>query len=241
MNIKIVIVKYLLVTGLCAGVMLCYAQDTPKKYVASIKHQVKINVDGKLGKREWRHANTEAGFSFPWLNRNAPATFFKALVDTQYLNFIFQVNDSNIVLTKFTTEADVAQGDRVEIFFAKNLDLKEYYCLEIAPNAKVLDYKASFHRNFDDTWDCEGLVVAAKIKRHGYVVEGRIPLKALKNVGIFDPAQNAPCFLMGLYRAEYSNTKSGKPDVQWISWVRPATPEADFHVPSSFGLFCITR
>lgn len=58
----------------------------------------------------------------------------------------------------------------------------------------------------------------------------------------------------GLYRAEFSHDRSGKPVEQretihnrgrrldgpppieeWISWVDPKTPEPDFHVPSSFG------
>ena len=60
--------------------------------------------------------------------------------------------------------------------------------------------------------------------------------------------------LCGLYRAEFSHDRSGKPVVQqetihnrgrkldgpppieeWISWVDPKTPEPDFHVPSSLG------
>lgn len=232
------IVKYLFFTGLCAGVTLCCAQDVPQKYVAAFKTDAKIKVDGKLGKSEWKQAKKEADFIFPWLKRKAPITHFYAILDTQYLNFVFQVDDRDIVVKDFTKESDVAQGDRVEIFFAKRPDLKEYYCLEIGPNAKVLDYKASFYRSFDDTWDCEDLLVAAKIKSNGYVVEGRIPIEVLKGLGIFDPIESGSCFLMGLYRAEYSRARSDKPQVEWISWVRPDSAEPDFHVPSSFGLFC---
>jgi len=60
--------------------------------------------------------------------------------------------------------------------------------------------------------------------------------------------------LCGLYRAEFSHDRSGKPVVErktihnqgrkldgpppiedWISWIDPKTPDPDFHVPSSLG------
>lgn len=218
----------------------CYAQEAPKKYVGFYENDSKMKLDGKLKKGEWNHVKKESDFTFPWRNRQPPMTDFFAKIEGQYFTFAFQVKDHDIVVTNFREEFDVAQGDRVEIFFAKNRDLKEYYCLEISPKAKVLDYKASFHRKFDESWNMEGLLVAAKIQKDGYLVEGRIPLKELESLGILNSKEKGSCFLMGLYRAEYSTAKSGdKPKIEWISWVSPDTPEPDFHVPSSFGYFCI--
>jgi hypothetical protein len=221
------------------GRAIAYPQEVPKEYMGFYKNDSKVKVDGKLDKREWKHVKKESDFTFPWLNREPPVTEFYAKVDGQYFNFAYRVIDKDIVLTDFRKESDVAQGDRVEIFFAKSRDLAEYYCLEIDPNANVLDYKASFYRNFDDTWDFQGLLVAAKINKDGYVVEGRIPIEELKSLGMFDTREKGSCFLMGLYRAEYSAAQSDKPQVEWISWIRPDTTEPDFHVPSSFGSFCI--
>lgn len=220
------------------GEALSFLPEVPKG-LGFLKKDSMVKVDGKLDKREWRNARSERGFTSPWLKREPPVTEFFAKVDGQYFNFAYRVKDKDIVLTDFRKESDVAKGDRVEIFFAKSRDLKEYYCLEISPKANVLDYKASFYRNFDDTWDLQGLSVAAEIKRGGYVVEGRIPLEELKKLGVVGTSEKGSCFLMGLYRAEYSLTQSDRPQVEWISWVRPDTIEPDFHVPSSFGSFCL--
>ena len=64
----------------------------------------------------------------------------------------------------------------------------------------------------------------------------------------------------GLYRAEFSHDRSGRPVVQkeslhnlgrkvegpppieeWISWVDPKTKEPDFHVPASLGWLEFTK
>src|SRR5690606_25365312 len=132
----------------------------------------------------------------------------------------------------------VAKGDRVEIFFSTDLDLESYYCLEIRPDGKVLDYKASYYRNFDETWDFEGLQVGTKINDSGYTVEGRIPLSTLRDLGMVVEEQ---FFYLGLFRAEFSSSGSGAPEEKWISWMTPESAEADFHIPTAFGQFCMGK
>ncbi len=112
---------------------------------------------------------------------------------------------------------------------------------------------AQLYRRFDPHWKCKGLETAGLPLKKGYVVEGRIPLASLMEMGFprLGPGERILC---GLYRAEFSHDRSGKPVVQretihnrgrkldgpppleaWMSWVDPKTPEPDFHVPSSLG------
>ena len=185
-----------------------------------------------------------------------------------------------VVLDKLRDKADVVFEDRVEMFFSRDPRMADYYCLEIDSRGRVYDYRASYYRKFDPTWRCKGLETAAlrfdqSGKRgqapfvrstlravpangacpleRGYVVEGRIPRATLAEMGLprLEPGAKVLC---GLYRAEFSHDRSGKPVAHretihnqgrkldgpppiedWISWIDPKTPEPDFHVPSSLG------
>lgn len=220
------------------GVLPGGNEHCPQKYETSLKKEtITIEVDGKLDDEEWGDVKQEINFTFPWQDRMPPPTEFFAIMDTSHFYFAYRVEDKDIVMRESGRESDVAAGDRVEIFFAGSQDLEEYYCLEIGPGGSVLDYKASFYRKFNDSWDFPGLLVKANLTRNGYTVEGSIPVEVLKSLGILEKAYS--CFLIGLYRAEFSHTKSKEPRAEWISWVQPDTKDPDFHVPSSFGCFCI--
>lgn len=220
---------------LCASSLPVIAQVAPALYTGYSGGNA-VTVDGVINKREWKRVVPERDFVYPWREEQAPATRFYAKVDDGFFYFAFRANDADIVLHDFSKELDVAEGDRVEVFFSADPDLREYYCLEIRPDGKVLDYKASFYRKFDDAWDFVGLEVAAKIHSFGYTVEGRIPLKILEDVGIV--AEN--CFYMGLFRAEYNSSKP-VPEVKWISWMKPGSADPDFHIPAAFGQFCTVK
>ena len=88
----------------------------------------------------------------------------------------------------------------------------------------------------------------------GYVVEGRIPLKNLAAVLQLPAILPGVKIRCGLYRAEFSHDRSGRPVDQkktlhnlgrkiegpppieeWISWVDPKVKEPDFHIPASLG------
>ena len=74
----------------------------------------------------------------------------------------------------------------------------------------------------------------------------------------FDRLRPGKRIRAGLYRAEFSHDRSGRPVEQketihnrgrsvdgpapielWITWVDSKTPEPDFHVPSSLGWFAV--
>jgi hypothetical protein len=148
--------------------------------------------------------------------------------------------------------------DRAEFFLSRDAVMSDYFGFEIDPRGRVLEYRASYYRRFDRKWRCKGLEAAATMGQAGnvsyYVVEGRIALATLVEMG-FPRLKPGERILGGLYRAEFSHDRSGKPVVQketihnhgrkppegpppieeWMSWVDPKTPEADFHVPSSLG------
>ena len=191
-------------------------------------------IDGVLEEREWPVESCDAEMSFPWREEAAPATAFSLQADDEALYFAFRVVDEDVVIIEGSPDDEelVARGDRVELFFARDGELNEYYSLEIDPRARVLDYQATFYRRFDREWDFPGLEVSARQRPDGYDVEGRLPLSALESMGLaLSPDEP---LLVGVFRGEFSH---GATDIHesWISWVRPDAEEPDFHIPSSFG------
>lgn len=218
------------------------AEAASKSYTVRSVEPSAITIDGLLGDLEWPADAWETDFSFPWRPRKTPRTEICCVTDGTRLLFAFQCEDGDLVLRGTLPEKEMAvsQGDRVELFFAKDAALKEYYCFEMSPAGTVLDYRASFYRKFDDSWDCPGLVLAAGTRRGGYVVEGSIPLTTLRELCGADLLQGEP-ILVGAFRAEYSHTKTGTPEEAWISWVHPKAEKPDFHIRSALGTFRLTN
>ena len=196
-------------------------------------------MDGRADEAAWSQAAVERGFAFPWKKMPAPATEFRGLCDDTYLYFAFRVQDADIVaLEKVEDEQDVARADRVEIFFSRDEQMKDYYCVEMDSRGRVLDYHGHYYRQFDRKWNWAGLEVKAAAWEKGYEVEGRITLASFEAMGWprLGPGVKVRC---GLYRAEFSHGRGvgegPKPVEDWISWIDPGTEEADFHVPWSLG------
>ncbi len=207
----------------------------PKTYTAQSATSAAINVDGRLNEPEWRQAYAEGDFAFPWEERMAPLTQFRALITGEALCFSFLVDDASLVIEPFVDESTLDKEDRVEIFFAKDESLTPYYCIEIDPLGRVHDYEGRFHRQFDGKWNCAGLVVAGATNETGYVVEGKLPLATLHALDL-PSLQDGKSIRMGLYRAEFTRRPDGTMDEGWISWVDPKVEEPDFHIPASFGV-----
>ena len=195
----------------------------------------KVAVDGELTEPVWQRAVVSRNFSFPWSQRAAPATEFRAFADAERLHFAFDVSDDDVVVEKdFAGESTLDREDRVEIFFARDAALECYFCLEIDPLGRVHDYAASYYRKFDSSWACAGLQAAGKIRPGGYTVEGSIPLKTLGE--LMGRAVAAGTSLrLGIFRAEFRRGARGDADDNWLSWIKPAAAKPDFHVPSAFA------
>lgn len=184
----------------------------------------------------WTDANLLTDFTFPWEQREAPSTEFRALWDETHLHFRFDCTDEDLVLPDAATAKDRVLGsDRVEIFLAPDLSLKPYYCLEMSPRGDVLAYEASFYREMNWDWQCVGLDLSAHIAGNRYTVTGSLPLDTLRALNVLKPG--ASSFFAGLYRAEFHRRADGTVHSGWMPWVNPQTERPDFHVPASFGVF----
>jgi hypothetical protein len=219
-----------------------------------------IAVDGRADEAAWAEAAIEKSFIFPWDKTSPPATEFRALCDETHLYFTFRIHDDDIVvLEKLRDKQDAVFEDRAELYFAPDDWMKDYYCMEVDSRGRAYDYRGAYYRQLDPSWNCKGLETAASPLPAGYVVEGRIPLASLEAMGFprLRPSVKIRC---GLFRAEFSHDRSGKPVVQrasihnrgrhidgppplqaWMAWVDPKTEEPDFHVPTSLGWLEIVK
>jgi hypothetical protein len=214
------------------------ADECARTYTVGRVGATAPRIDGVLDEDEWPVPGWEGELVFPWRDVPAPETSFIVQADGAALYFAFWVADEDIVVVDGPPDDEslVARGDRVELFFARDDKLRDYYTIEIDPEGRVLDYRARFYRHFDETWDCPGLVVAARRRPGGYDVEGRLPRRALEGMGLTLASGRRP-LLAGVFRAEFSHRGGEAPHESWISWVRPWVPRPDFHVPSAFGCF----
>ena len=219
-----------------------------------------IRLDGRANEPVWATAAVERHFVFPWKPARAPETEFRALCDETNLYFSFRVQDADIVvLDRLRDEEDEVFEDRLEVYLSRDDQMKDYFCFEVDSRGRVFDYRASFYRKLDTHWSFPGLEAKAASLPNGYEVEGRIQLGSLVALG-FPPLRPGAKIRCGLYRAEFSHDRSGRPVEQtaslhnlgrkldgpppieeWISWVDPKTKDPDFHVPASLGWLEIVR
>ncbi|MBS5149983.1 MAG: carbohydrate-binding family 9-like protein [Butyricicoccus pullicaecorum] len=254
--------SYRLVSGVAAGVLAvglvgaAQAADAPaaakvyQNQAATPHYDIakrtdKATVDGKLDDGVWKTVAALSGdFHFPWDAKEAPLTVFKGYHDGTNFYFGFEITDADVVVEEAwkADESTVDAEDRAELFFAggsvdkptpKGMPL--YYGIEIDPKGRVHDYSIEYYRKFDSKWNLNGLETKGAQTDTGYVVEGKVPLKSLQDLGLI---QN-DVMRAGVYRAEFSAPKKGEKDpvMEWISWVDPKTEAPDYHVDSSFGEF----
>ena len=193
-----------------------------------------LAIDGRGTDPLWKNASGLEAFIDPWNEVEVPKTSFRSLWDDNYFYFLFMAEDSDIVAEGNPGDKKgVLTADRVEIFFKADGKMQPYYCLEMDPWGRVLDYKANFYRkaDFDWAWPESDLFVLASITPSGYIVEGKISISSLNRLKILNNAEMEA----GLFRGEFSRKQESSPDIQWISWIKPDSEKPDFHIPSAFG------
>jgi len=180
----------------------------------------------------WKKSTALSAFMYPWDNENPPATIFRALYDRKYIYFRFDVIDTDIYVEKKPNgKMAVLNSDRVEIFFRSDKDMNPYFCLEMDPLGRVMDYKAEFYRKFDYKWKWDGITVRSAYTLNGYRVWGSIPIESLKNLKLL----SGGALQIGLFRGKCIKDQEGNLSFKWISWMRPESEKPDFHIPSAFG------
>lgn len=184
-----------------------------------------INIDADLS--DWDSSPFLESLPAPWESDLRDETVFDYRTTDDYFYFYFKTIDTTLTLVPYTDELSVAKDDRVELFFSKDAGLTNYYCLEINPRGDILDYQASYYRKFDYTWRLKTLKTATEITKDGFIVEGKIAIKELNELGL----QNE--IYLGIFRADFL----GNGEIIWHSWVVPDSEKPDFHIPSALRKF----
>ena len=169
-----------------------------------------------------------------WSGRTDSTTFY-ACHDSDSLYLAAYCSDPDIHITEGESERSVDTSDRIALFFAQDDALSVYYCLEIDPDGKVMDYRASYYRQFDFDWDCPGISVRGFSGNGSYSLRVSLSLNRLRELGVL---QQDDTMIAGFYRGDYHPSDGS---ISWYSRLDPHTPEPDFHVPASLGRLKLAR
>lgn len=198
--------------------------------IAEIPFARGIHIDGE--RDEWTTAAVVSSLTAPWNGNMRDETTVYLCHDRKYLYFFYEVHDTTPVYNSQKSKMSVIPSDRAEFFISCDRKMKQYYCAEIDPQGKTLDYEASFYRKMNYEWEFSTLKVASQKTASCYVIEGCLSLKELRRLKLITPDKG---LYMGVYRADFVNDK----DVIWYSWIIPEAEKPDFHIPSSLGKFIL--
>lgn len=163
------------------------------------------------------------GLHAPWDGLD-DSTSVKIISGPDDLYFLYEVLDTTVTLTEdFSEEADVEPEDRVEVFFSPGPDMEIYYCAEIDPLGRVLDYSCRYPSKMDYGWDFSTLHVLSGLCDGGYTVAFKVSKKELESLGV----DLSSGFYMGIFRADFRTDGS----VNWYSHVPSEDESPNFHQP----------
>ncbi len=158
------------------------------------------------------------------------ATLFKCGVDGGKFFFTFDVTDEHVCgAPEIKHPLDIANGDRVEVYFVPDKDMKNgYRCAEIDCTGRVLSYnvspaKADGSKDYDWFWKFKTLKTDVKRTPQGYRVGGTVDVAEIESFGV-----NVHDFYLGVFRADLSAPCKL---AAWCSAVEPKGPP-NFHQPA---------
>ena len=171
----------------------------------------------------WDKVPIQKSFCAPWSGDKQDETKFQCYLSPHYFYFKFQVPDQTITLQEpFLKKLDVCNEDRAEIFLSATPGMETYYCMEIDPAGRALDYVTHYYRQFDYDWSFCSLQIETVVEASKYIVAGRLSTIEMMQLGI--PLNG---FYMGVFRADFD----GPENVVWYSLLRTEREKADFHLP----------
>lgn len=221
----------LAVLGGCAG-------PTSRAELVVERLDEPIVVDGRLDEACYRRPAPDHGFPFDRFvvasapDRTPQRTRAWLFWNDERLVLAFDCEDSELVARPPSgREHDVDAEDRVELFLWSGRPDDAYACIEIGARGAVHDYRARFHRRFDDAWQAAGLRCAVDSDAKGYRVEATLPRALLEEFGLGLSA--GATLRAGLFRADFRRDAPDSPT--WITWIDARLAEPDFHVAGSFG------
>jgi hypothetical protein len=206
-----------------------------QKYSVRSIGTLDFEIKGDLSNSLWDKASTLSDFMSPWDAEDISKIEFRALHNSDKLFFSFKVFDTKRhIIKKDNSNASINDSDRVELFFRSDSIMSPYYCLEIDPTPRIMDFKALPNKQFDFDWSWPAgeLEVKSEITENYFIVEGSISLSSLKKIGLL----KKNTIEIGIFRAKYNEVKIGEFEPTWITWVDPNTAEPNFHTSTSFGL-----
>lgn len=163
------------------------------------------------------------GLHAPW-DGLEDDTVFRCFSDEESFMFFYEVTDSTLTYAEnFDGEATVENEDRVEIFFSPKRSMEEYYCAEIDPLGRMLDYSGHYYRDLDYGWNFRSMRLLGQVTENGYIVAGKVSKAELRELG----CDLEGGFRMGVFRADYRPDMS----VNWYSAVSTEDVSPDFHKP----------
>lgn len=205
-----------------------------KSYNVNLIRNHVLEISGDGSNKLWENAYVLSDFISHWEEGFNSKTEFRALWNDTHFYFLYKVFDSKIHIDKTNDSIEsINESDRVEFFFRVDESMTPYYCLEIDPTPRIMNFKALPNKIFDFNWmwPKDNILIKSNITKGGYSVEGAIKIKSLKELNLLKNGE----IQVGLYRAKYYKKENGIYEPTWISWVNPDTKNPNFHISSSFG------
>ncbi|MBG6062314.1 hypothetical protein IWX83_002112 [Flavobacterium sp. CG_9.1] len=206
-----------------------------KSYNVNYIKKGTFTLNGKGNNPLWDSAEILTDFVSAWDNEKFSKIEFKSMWDIENIYFCFTVFDNVVHIDKEDDSIiSIGNSDRVELFFRTDELLNPYYCLEIDPTCRIMDFIAKPNKNFDFDWNWpkNHIMVKTKINPIDFTVEIAISIKSLKELNLMK--ENT--IETGIFRAKYKEQQDLSLKPIWISWVNPSTEVPNFHTPSSFGV-----
>ena len=194
-----------------------------------------VSITGSGSDPQWKKARQLTDFTYPWEKIKPPPTTFRALHNTDWVYFMFEVTDDHIVLSGDSDDkAAVGSSSRAEIFFRIDEKLAPYYGLELDPRGRVLDYQATYYRKFNPAWSWPrtDLQLKTSVSKTGYIIEFAVSKASLRALSLLKNNR----LEAGLFRADCLHEGATIDNFRWASWIKPDSKTPDFHLPSSFGV-----
>jgi len=206
-----------------------------KNYNVNCIKKDTLTQNGKGDNPLWNRAEVLTDFVTPWDHKSLKKIEFKALWDTKNLFFCFTVYDNLVHIDKKDNSFDsIGNSDRIELFFRTDVSLNPYYCLEIDPTPRIMDFMAYPNKNFnfDWNWPKNDLTVKSQISNNNFTVEIAISITSLQKLNLIRNNK----IETGIFRAKYNKQENLIFKPTWVSWVNPNTESPNFHTSTSFGV-----